>query len=36
MIEESRKYLEKALSYKNHPYKNSIDNKAEAALTGLD
>jgi hypothetical protein len=36
MIAESRKYLEKALSYKNHPYKNSIDNKAKAALTGLD
>ncbi|NNF22512.1 MAG: tetratricopeptide repeat protein [Saprospiraceae bacterium] len=35
-IEDARKYFEKALSYKNHPYKNSIDNKAEAALTGLN
>ena len=29
-------YFEKALSYKNHEYKNSIDHKAEAALEKLE
>ena len=31
----ARQYFEKALSYKKHEYKNSIDNKARAALNGL-
>lgn len=29
---KAKKYFEKALSYKKHEYKNSIDNKAKAAL----
>jgi tetratricopeptide (TPR) repeat protein len=33
--EKARRYFEKALSYKNHEYKNSIDNKAKAALKNL-
>ena len=32
---EARKYFEKALKYKNHEYKNSIDAKAKSALAGL-
>jgi hypothetical protein len=28
-------YFKKAMSYKKHEYKNSIDNKARAALTEL-
>ena len=31
----ARSYFEKALSYKRHEYKTSIDNKARAALTAL-
>ncbi|OIN56683.1 tetratricopeptide repeat protein [Arsenicibacter rosenii] len=31
----ARQYFEKALSYKKHEYKNSIDNKARAALNDL-
>jgi predicted negative regulator of RcsB-dependent stress response len=31
----ARTYFEKALSYPRHEYKNSIDNKARAALNGL-
>lgn len=31
----ARSYFEKALTYKKHEYKNSIDNKAQAALTEL-
>ncbi len=31
----ARVYFEKALSYPKHEYKNSIDNKARAALNGL-
>ena len=31
----TRIYFEKALSYPRHEYKNSIDNKARAALNGL-
>jgi hypothetical protein len=34
-LEKARRYFEKALSYKNHEYKNSIDNKAKAALRNL-
>ncbi|MFN6943839.1 MAG: tetratricopeptide repeat protein [Cytophagaceae bacterium] len=34
-IEEARNYFNLALSYKNHQYKNSIDNKAKAALSEL-
>jgi len=33
--EEARTYFTLALSYKNHEYKNSIDNKAKAALNEL-
>ena len=33
--EEAKMWLEKALSYKDYEYKNSIDNKAEAALQKL-
>ncbi len=32
---EARKYFEKALSYKKHEYKNSIDSKAKSALAQL-
>lgn len=34
-VAEARKCYEKALSYKKHEYKNSIDNKAKAALGEL-
>jgi tetratricopeptide (TPR) repeat protein len=33
--EEAKKYFQLALSYKNYEYKNSIDNKAKAALNEL-
>ncbi|HEY8401534.1 MAG TPA: hypothetical protein VIK89_09745, partial [Cytophagaceae bacterium] len=33
--ENARKYFQKALTYKNYEYKNSIDNKAKAALNEL-
>jgi tetratricopeptide (TPR) repeat protein len=33
--EEARKYFEKALGYKKHEYKNSIDSKAKSALAQL-
>jgi len=33
--QKAEEYFEQALSYKNHPYKNSIDNKAKAALARL-
>lgn len=33
--DEARKYYSKALSYKNHAYKNSIDSKAKSALSRL-
>jgi TolA-binding protein len=33
--EKATRYFELALSYKNHPYKNSIDNKAKAALSAM-
>ncbi len=33
--EEAKKYFEKALSYKKHEYKNSIDSKAKSALAQL-
>jgi hypothetical protein len=33
--EEARKYFNKALTYKNHAYKNSIDSKAKSALSKL-
>ena len=32
---KARLYFEKAISYKKHEYKNSVDNKAKAALNGL-
>jgi predicted negative regulator of RcsB-dependent stress response len=32
---EARKYFQKALTYKRHEYKNSIDSKAKSALVGL-
>lgn len=32
---EARRYFEKALSYKKHEYKNSIDSKARSALAQL-
>lgn len=32
---KARLFFEKALSYKKHEYKNSIDNKAQAALTEM-
>jgi hypothetical protein len=28
-------YFEKAISYKKHEYKNSVDNKAKAALNEM-
>ncbi|CCH55599.1 TPR repeat-containing protein [Fibrisoma limi BUZ 3] len=31
----ARSYFQKALRYKNHEYKNSVDNKARAALNSL-
>lgn len=34
-IEPARQYFEKALSYKKHEYKNSIDSKAKSALAQL-
>jgi tetratricopeptide (TPR) repeat protein len=34
-IQEARQYFEKALSYKKHEYKNSIDSKAKSALAQL-
>jgi tetratricopeptide (TPR) repeat protein len=34
-VEEARKYFFKALSYKKHAYKNSIDSKAKSALEHL-
>ena len=34
-LQKAKEYFELALSYKNHPYKNSIDNKAKAALARL-
>ncbi|GAA4466428.1 hypothetical protein GCM10023189_48470 [Nibrella saemangeumensis] len=33
---KARQYFQKALSYQKHEYKNSIDNKARAALTSLE
>lgn len=30
---KAKKYFEKAISYKKHEYKNSVDNKAKAALS---
>jgi tetratricopeptide (TPR) repeat protein len=33
--EEARRYFNKALSYKKHAYKNSIDSKAKSALAQL-
>lgn len=33
--QEARKYFEKALTYKKHEYKNSIDSKAKSALAQL-
>ncbi|WP_345267123.1 tetratricopeptide repeat protein [Nibrella viscosa] len=35
-IAKARQYFEKALSYKKHEYKNSVDNKARAGLTSLE
>jgi tetratricopeptide (TPR) repeat protein len=32
---QARQYFEKALSYKKHEYKNSIDSKAKSALAQL-
>jgi tetratricopeptide (TPR) repeat protein len=32
---EAEKYFRKALTYSGHPYKNSIDSKAQAALASL-
>jgi len=34
-VKEARVYFEKALSYKKHEYKNSIDSKAKSALAQL-
>jgi tetratricopeptide (TPR) repeat protein len=34
-LTKARQYFQKALSYKKHEYKNSIDNKARAALNEL-
>jgi uncharacterized protein HemY len=34
-VKEAKKYFEKALSYKKHEYKNSIDSKAKSALAQL-
>lgn len=34
-VNEAKKYFEKALSYKKHEYKNSIDSKAKSALAQL-
>lgn len=34
--DKAKKYFEKALDYRNHEYKNSIDNKAKAALKLID
>ena len=33
---QARQYFEKALNYKKHVYKNSIDNKARSALASLE
>ena len=38
-LETAKSYFEKCLTYNNHPYQNSIDNKAKAGLSrvkGLD
>lgn len=35
-IADARKFFKKALSYKGHEYKNSIDSKAKTALNQLD
>lgn len=35
-LKEAKQYFEKALSYKKHEYKNSIDSKAKSALAQLD
>lgn len=32
---EAKKYFQRALTYKRHEYKNSIDSKAKSALVGL-
>lgn len=34
--EPARAFFEKAISYKDHPYKNSIDHKAKAGLVELE
>lgn len=34
-LEEAQKYFNKAMSYKKHAYKNSIDSKAKSALAQL-
>jgi tetratricopeptide (TPR) repeat protein len=34
-LKEAQKYFEKALTYKKHEYKNSIDSKAKSALAQL-
>ena len=34
-VKEAQQYFEKALSYKKHEYKNSIDSKAKSALAQL-
>ena len=34
-VTEARRWFEKALSYKKHEYKNSIDSKARSALAQL-
>jgi hypothetical protein len=34
-ITEAKYYFIKAISYQDHEYKNSIDNKAKAALSEL-
>lgn len=35
-IEKAKKYFKKAISYKGHEYKNSIDSKAKTALSQLN
>lgn len=35
-VPQARQYFEKALSYKKHEYKNSVDNKARAGLSSLE
>jgi len=34
--EEAKKFFEKALTYRNHAYKNSIDSKAKSAIDQLE